>query len=115
MMRHSQKVSGYGLGRTALWLIMVPGLVTLAGCGSSGGGYYSTGYPYNDFYYDRWRWGSCCYSPGYPVGPPERPPAKPEHPIERPPVVRPPVARPPVARPPARPMPRPTPRPARMR
>jgi hypothetical protein len=88
-------------------LVCVVGLPTLVGCSSTGGGGTTASYPYNDFYYDRWRWGSCCYTPGYPVGPPARPPVRPEHPIARPPVNLP---RPPVARPP-----RPTPRPAMMR
>jgi len=113
-MSHSRRLSGVHLGST-IGLLALFAALTLGGCSSSGGGGSTSAYPYNDFYYDRWRWGSCCYTPGYPVGPPERPPAKPEHPIVRPPVERPPVARPPVVRPPPRPMPRPTPRPARMR
>lgn len=73
----------------------------------------STGGIYGDFYYDRWYWGSCCYYPGYPIGPPRPPRPKPEHPIERPLKPKPehPIARPP------RPMPRPLPaaRPGLMR
>ena len=99
--------------RISFALLVSPALMVLAGCGSSGGGYVSTGYPYNDFYYDRWGWGGCCYSPGYPIGPPDRPPARPEHPIERPPArPTPPIARPP--RPTPRPLPA-RPRPGRMR
>jgi hypothetical protein len=121
-------------------LLLIALVVVLGGCSSGSGStryYDSASYVYGDFYYDRWGWGSCCYYPGYPIGPPKPPKPKPEHPIERPPKPKPehPIERPPKPKPERpitrpttpkpssrpittpRPMPRPVPaaRPARMR
>ncbi len=102
--------------RTPLLLIAIlPLMLMMSGCESTGGSVYVGGYYGYDYgYYSPWYRHDVIVRPP----PPHRPPVRPEHPIERPPArppTRPPVRPTPLpARPmPSRPMPRPAP--ARMR
>jgi len=94
---------------------ILPLMLIVSGCESTGGAVYVGGYyDYGYGYYSPWYRHDVIVRPP----PPHRPPVRPEHPIERPPVsppTRPPVRPTPLpARPmPSRPMPRPAP--ARMR
>jgi hypothetical protein len=98
--------------RLSLLLIAIlPLMLIVSGCESTGGSVYVGGYyDYGYGYYSPWYRHDVIVRPP----PPHRPPVRPEHPIARPPA-RPPVRPAPLpARPmPSRPMPRPAP--ARMR